>query len=147
MTAPVTSSKWVTPAWLALVAILVLLLVVGCDHDANQCACPASGQLSATIALACPVPTATIAATGPCSASLASPEFVLVTAREADGACQVEVTAPDGSTASVTFQVSSTWLACGSDPHGCGQAIAVTPGYVNAGAPCEGGGPDGGTTD
>jgi hypothetical protein len=114
------------------------IAVVGCDHDAEQCGCGASGQFSATIALACPAPSASIVAMGPCSASQSSPGFVLVTAGDAGGTCQVEVTAAGGSTVSESFQVTSDWLPCGSDPHGCGLALLVTPGLVDAGMPCDG---------
>jgi hypothetical protein len=124
------------------------IAAIGCDHDTPQCGCPASGTFPATIALACPDPSASIVATGPCSASQTSPEFVLVTPVDASGTCQVEVTGAAGSTVSATFQVTSFWNGCGSDPHGCGHVVTVTPQYVDdAGTLCDGAPPDAGTTD
>jgi hypothetical protein len=127
-------------------AAALCIAALGCGQKAQgQCYCPAGGSLSATIALACPASNATVTATGQCSATQTSPQLVAVTAGDAGGTCQVTVTGADGATSSTAFQVDSTWLACGSDPHGCGQAISLSPGYVEAGVACETG--DAGTTD
>ena len=41
---------------------------------------------------------------------------------------------PDGSSTSVSIVFSSSWLACGSDPHGCGQSGQATPSTAYVGS-------------
>jgi hypothetical protein len=44
------------------------------------------------------------------------------------GACHVQVTFSNGATSSVDLTFKSQWMACGSDPQGCGE------GFVGANA-------------
>lgn len=131
----------------AYLLVALSLASAGCQpKSTDQCYCPASGHLAATIEFACPVASSAIQATGECSAALQG-EGILVTAGDA-GQCQVDVTT-NGSSSSFDFQVTSVWLACGSDPHGCGEAFALTPSFVEveAGTPCGDGGADTRTSD
>jgi hypothetical protein len=59
------------------------------------------------------------------------------------GTCHVEVTFATGATAStdITFAPGS-WMACGDNPHGCGQEIAASPTLATLGSCDEAGAPE-----
>ena len=41
------------------------------------------------------------------------------------GTCHVELIFRSGATSSVDLDFTSQWIACGSDPHGCGEAFVA----------------------
>jgi hypothetical protein len=125
-----------------------LMLAAACQKDGPaQCGCPAGGALAATIELGCPAVSTTVLPGGACSImDQGNPSDILVSAGDDGGQCQVEITFENGGTSTVGFQVTPEWLPCGSDPHGCGQAIVITPMFVQVGA-CRDGGVDGAVSD
>ena len=132
--------------WIALGivgAILGFLVFVagGCDlHGA--CSCPPP-PTSAVVHLGClPVEPPVVKTTGPCSvcpvtlangsipegSHCAVPDYSQDITLEANGAgtCHVELTFGSGATSSVDLNFTSEWIACGSDPHGCGEGFVAT---------------------
>jgi hypothetical protein len=117
---------------------LLLFWVGGCGL-AGQCSCPPPPN-GAAIDFSClPTEPPVAKTTGPCSvcppaapntpiSGCAVPEhsrYIIVIANGA-GTCQVELTFGNGATSSVDLDFTSHWIACGSDPHGCGEGfIAV----------------------
>jgi len=67
--------------------------------------------------------------TGPCSAVQNGADVigVLFNSLTATGTCQVTLAFANGSMSSVTIQASLQWEPCGSDPHGCGELLILTP--------------------
>ena len=126
----------------AVIAMVGLLaFACGSSEAVGVCRCPAARR-GVTIELGC-VPTAQpIVRTaadcfvcfadgstpegGHCAASLAPSELTL--SRTDAGTCHLDVTFADGATSSLEVEFISQWRPCGSDPHGCGEAlIPVTP--------------------
>jgi hypothetical protein len=116
----------------ALGCIAVALLANGaCTSDSPHCYCPMAHSGTSTIQVACDQPVTAIASDG-CTASV-SGSFVGVLQGDAGGGCEVAVTV--GATTTVTtFTFTDEWVACGSDPHGCGQGSVTSPAYVTL--PC-----------
>jgi hypothetical protein len=113
-----------------LAAATVLLAICACHGStSNNCGCPA-GANGVQIQLLCPlVEVPVIQTTGPCSAFQSGADTIsfLFNGPKTVGTCQVTLAFANGSMASVTIQSSLEWFACGSDPHGCGQLLIVTP--------------------
>lgn len=57
----------------------------------------------------------------------ADSKFIVVLSHGA-GVCHVEVSIGSGPTSSIDVRFESEWIACGSDPHGCGEGfVPVIP--------------------
>lgn len=129
---------------LSMVGVMLGFIVFGaggCIHG-GDCSCP-SPPASATIQLGCvPSQPPVVTTTGPCSvcpaalpngmippgSGCAVPQdasYVVVRAQGA-GTCHVELTFGNGATSSVDVDFVSEWIACGSDPHGCGEGFLAT---------------------
>ncbi|HEY1693996.1 MAG TPA: hypothetical protein VGG39_17635 [Polyangiaceae bacterium] len=109
-----------------------LMTTGGCNRaDDAQCYCPNDGPGVSTIEVACDQ-LVTATAGGGCTASV-SGSFVGVEQGEAGAGCQVVVTV-GATTTTVAFTFTQEWIACGSDPHGCGQGFTTSPAYVTL--PC-----------
>ena len=111
----------------------------GCVH--GECSCPPPPD-EAVVHLGClPIEPPVVNATGPCSvcpvvlANGSIPEGahcavgqysqdITLTANGA-GACHVELAFGNGATSSVDLDFISHWIACGSDPHGCGEGFVA----------------------
>ncbi len=120
---------------LNIVGAMLGLLVFGAggcsDIFAGQCNCPAPVHF-AVIHLGCvPMEPPVVKTTGPCSVCVPSQcgptdnsQNINLTSDSA-GTCHVELIFGSGATSSVDLDFMSQWLGCGSDPHGCGQAIVA----------------------
>jgi len=90
-----------------------------------SCFCPATGIWPlVTIELPCtttPLPTMTLS--GACAGTGGEQNGQLVFGANVAGSCHVALTFADGSTYSTDVEFSGKWLACGADPHGCGEAL------------------------
>jgi hypothetical protein len=127
----------------ALLGFLALA-VAGCGSSPGLCRCPPPPNQT-VIELGCvPVAPPVVKTIGPCAvcstlpANSSTPEgfycevfsnpnnVTLITTGA--GTCHVEVTFGNGTTSFIDLDFESEWRACGSDPHGCGQAfIPVAP--------------------
>jgi hypothetical protein len=108
----------------------------GCDSGACSCSGTFSEAVIAVIPSGCETPV--VKTTGPCSVCpvvLANGEIPegphcesqhITLIANGTGTCHVEVTFGSGATSSVDVDFISQWLACGSDPHGCGQLFVAT---------------------
>jgi hypothetical protein len=131
----------VVPALVAGMLGLIAFGAGGC-HIGGDCNCPAPPR-SATIQLGCaPSQPPVITTTGPCSvcpaalsngmipqgSNCAVPQDASYVVVEASGAgtCHVELTFQNGAMSSVDVDFVSDWIACGSDPHGCGEGLLAT---------------------
>jgi hypothetical protein len=118
-----------------------LVFVAGGCNLQGSCSCPPP-PTTAVVHLGClPIEPPTVKTTGPCSAcpvvlangSIPDGAGCAVTnysqniTLEANGAgtCHVELTFASGATSSVDLNFTSEWLACGSDPHGCGEGFVA----------------------
>jgi hypothetical protein len=114
-----------------LAATTFLLAICACHGStSDNCGCPASGN-GIQIQLLCAVVDAPVVqTTGPCSAiqSGANEISVQFNSPTTAATCQVALAFANGSMSSVTIQASLQWEPCGSDPHGCGQVLVLTPG-------------------
>jgi hypothetical protein len=107
----------------------------------GECSCP-SPDNQARIHLGCIPPTPPVVmTTGPCAvcpallengqvppgAPCAVPADAqdLTLAASGAGTCHVELTFGNGATSSVDLDFTSQSIACGSDPHGCGEGLEV----------------------
>jgi hypothetical protein len=130
----------------ALVAAALSVIVGGCDSNGQgQCNCPMEGPGIATIWLPCGSTGVTAQATGVCTASVAQgADRVDVQGTGGAGACTVQLDLGGGSTTAYQFQFTSAWVACGGDPHGCGQTGTASPAEVQLGSQCGSSGGGGG---
>ena len=97
----------------------------GARGNGNNCNC-AAGDNTAVLVLQCrqPVP----------------PDVQIV------GACTVQnepLSIAITTTYSLSVTASETWFACGSDPHGRGQQLVMSPASVSVGSECVDAGNDG----
>ena len=88
------------------------------------------------VQLACPSPDVSIQTSGVCSLAPRTDDTYVEILSDVAGTCHVEFSFPDAAPVSLDLQFTSGWLACGSDPHGCGLAIGVSPTNAQVGAPC-----------
>ena len=106
----------------------------GARSNGDNCNCP-TGNNTAVLELQCtqPVPP-DVQVVGACTVQ-SSPLNIFITST-GPGTCQVAVTFSNGTAYSMSVTVSDTWFACGSDPHGCGQQLIVSPASVSVGNEC-----------
>jgi hypothetical protein len=121
----------------------VLAVLVACNGDgsgAPQCYCPAAVGV-ATVALCGAIESATADPDGACNVQQTSGSLEVQSG--VAGTCHVEVTFATGAMAStdITF-APGPWMACGDDPHGCGQGIAASPTLATLGSCDEAGAPE-----
>jgi hypothetical protein len=112
-------------------AMLGFLVVGAGGCQGGDCSCsPSPSGVIAVIPSGCGPPV--VKTTGPCTAALVPLAFPqensqgLALTPNGAGTCHVEVTFGSGATSSVDLDFVSEWRACGSDPHGCGQAFVAT---------------------
>jgi hypothetical protein len=119
---------------------LVCLCVLSACHggDPLPCNCGEANGV-ATLYLACgsPEPSST-QTTGACTVSNAGPGYINIQGDADGGACHVDVEFEGGAVFSTDVTFEAIWLACGSDPHGCGPGISATPDRVSVGSQCGG---------
>jgi hypothetical protein len=106
---------------------MVAALVLSCeDIGSNGGACKCNGpNRIVEIDLGCHSGEKPVVKTGgPCSVASGQDysEGVYLQASGA-GTCHAELTFGSGTASSVDVAIVSRWEACGSDPHGCGQAF------------------------
>jgi hypothetical protein len=125
---------------LGVTASLLVMAAMACNKD-DKCACPERSP-TALIAMACPLSTPpTVVASGSCTVQAqGTEELVTPDSRTSASSCQVALTFADGTTATVSIAYGQEWLACGSDPHGCGQALVPTPAMTTLSNECADGG-------
>jgi hypothetical protein len=120
------------PASLFATAALLLLFTclfgtsTACGDAEPVCNCPTYGVPQAVIALPCgtpalPLPTLTLS--GVCAGTGGQEEGQLAFGSNEAGTCHVALTYANGETYSADVEFTGQWLACGSDPHGCGELI------------------------
>jgi hypothetical protein len=81
------------------------------------------------VVLQCPAhPPPTMTLSGVCSGT-APTDGSLAFGATAAGSCHVDVSFEGGTRFSTDVEFTGQWLACGSDPHGCGERI--TPAGYN----------------
>jgi hypothetical protein len=130
--------------WSALLGVVAVLAAESCGETAGICMCPAPLR-EVGIDLGCvPAVAPTVKTTGPCEVcppaladgripegshcALQSDSKEVLILSNAAGTCHVEVSVGDGPTSSIDVKFASKWMACNSDPHGCGEAfLPVTP--------------------
>src|SRR5579872_5998023 len=122
------SSRWISllaaPMGLALVCTATIGGAGGCGLG-GACSCSLPPR-SATIDLGCvPIEPPVVKTTGPCSAMLENSQYITLISNSA-GTCHVELTFGSGTVSSVDLDFMSHWVACGSDPHGCGEGLVAT---------------------
>ena len=137
-------ARWCLPAGLLYVAL-------GACHgvDADRCNCPPAGVGEATIELSCvpaAEPVVTTTGDGDCTVGRPDPRTIYVVS-DVPGTCHVELAFANGTTSSTDITMTSQWLPCGSDPHGCGQGAVATPSTVTLDAPCGDSGVDAASSD
>jgi hypothetical protein len=69
-----------------------------------------------------------------CKAALTAPDTIEVTSDVA-GTCHVDLTFANGAASATDITMTAQTLACGSNPHACGNLVA-TPSAVTLTAPC-----------
>jgi hypothetical protein len=118
----------------AMVATLVALAACSDDPFGPQdvCNCPLDVGL-VTIDLCGAIDSFSADPDGTCDVQQSTASLQLIS--DVPGTCHVEVTFATGATASTDVTFTSSWLPCGSDPHGCGQAVSGTPALSSLG-PC-----------
>jgi hypothetical protein len=129
--------------WCATAALLTLV-VAACTQGngaGNICNC-GTGNDGVSFQLACtPASPPVVTITGPCVIGPSGPGTIAVSGNVV-GTCHVEMTFASGGTFSTDLTITSEWLACGSDPHGCGQVIVATPSEVSVPDQCGDAGAD-----
>jgi hypothetical protein len=106
--------------------VLVLVVVAACGSTADvPCSCPATGLWPlVAVELPCAAPPLpTMALTGVCAGTGGVQSGQLVFGAKDGGDCHVVLTFADGATYATDVSFSGQWLACGSNPHGCGEQI------------------------
>jgi len=121
-------------ALFASLSLMIFATAAGClGGVAETCFCPATGIWPLVmIALPCgttTTPTMTLA--GVCAGTGGEQSGQLVFGANAAGSCNVELTYADGSTYATDVEFTGQWLACGSNPRGCGEQIS--PSGLSAG--------------
>ncbi|HEY6463557.1 MAG TPA: hypothetical protein VIY73_25490 [Polyangiaceae bacterium] len=119
-------------------------IVAACNdgEPSPQCSCGA-GNAQATIHVACgTVATYSAESDADCSLGQSSPGTLDVESAF-PGTCRVLVTLSNGATLSTDVTFTPVWEPCGSDPHGCGQGVTVSPQEIELGV-CGDAGSDGG---
>lgn len=114
--------------------------ITGCSSSDNGvCSCPGPPR-EATIDLGCVrFESTSVKTTGPCTVcpshldtgSLPPGNYCevlpgrtsIVLMASGAGKCHVDVTFEGGTTSSIDIDFMSEWIACGSDPHGCGEGF------------------------
>jgi hypothetical protein len=116
-------ARWCVPA------ALISLVVAACNQGSsasNYCNC-GTGNDGVSFQLACiPASPPVVTITGPCVIGPSGPGTIAVSGNVV-GTCHVDMTFVNGGTFSTDLSITSEWLACGSDPHGCGQVSVITP--------------------
>ncbi len=123
--------------WFATSA-LISVVVAACNQGSSasdMCDC-GTGNDGVSFQLACiPASPPVVTITGPCVIGPSGPGTIAVSGNVV-GTCHVDMTFVNGGTFSTDLSITSEWLACGSDPHGCGQVIVVTPSEVPVANQC-----------
>jgi hypothetical protein len=111
---------------LAGVAVFWAFMPSGCDSSSPMCNCPATGiwPLVAIEPPCTPPPTLTL--TGVCQGTDGTEAGEIVFGANDAGSCHVQLLFANGSTFTTDVEFSGEWLACGSEPHGCGELITPT---------------------
>jgi hypothetical protein len=118
--------------------------VAACNvgETSPQCNCPA-GNAQATIHVACgAIASYSVESDDDCSPGQPNPGTLSVDS-SFPGTCRVLVTLSNGATLSTDVTFTPVWEPCGSDPHGCGQGVTVSPAEITLGL-CGDAGNDGG---
>jgi hypothetical protein len=105
-----------------LLVLLPVALVLGgtdCSSD-GQCSCSALASPPIAVDLPCGTSAPTVALSGVCAGSEQVSDGQLKFGSTVPGSCHVDVTFADGSMFSTDVTFTQQWVACGSDPHGCG---------------------------
>ena len=120
----------------------VLAVLAACSDDplgpADTCNCP-SGVGFVTIDLCGAIESFAADPDGTCDVQQATASLEVTS--DVPGTCHLEVTFATGATASTDISFTSSWMPCGSDPHGCGQTVTGTPALSSLGPCGEGGTP------
>ncbi len=114
------SAAWLLAIWASLPPL------GGCSAfgSSENCHCPATGIWPlVVIEPTCPaLPTVTL--TGVCAGTEGTEDGEIVFGANNGGTCHVQLVFADGATYATDIEFTSEWLACGSNPHGCGDLIA-----------------------
>lgn len=97
----------------------------GCtvSGSSETCNCPDTGIWPlVVIEPTCPV-APEITLTGVCAGTEGTQGGEIVFGANGNGSCHVQLLFADGSTYATDVEFTSEWLACGSNPHGCGDLI------------------------
>jgi hypothetical protein len=121
---------------------VLLIFIAGCNSHA-QCNCP-DGTSGVAVTLPCGTTQATMVLSGVCAGTGTEQNGALSFFGTSPGSCHVALTFSNGTTFSTDVEFAGgEWLACGSDPHGCGQVVFPMnlPGgegsyTLSAGSPC-----------
>lgn len=124
---------WCFPA--VLVPVMVGSGAYGPSCYSCDCPVPARPPLQENILTTCDVPPTQLELTGPCSGgeweasisfSQPPPDRGQVTfSTSGPGDCHVELSFANGFVYSTDLHFDWVWLACGSDPHACGQSLQL----------------------
>lgn len=129
---------WLTGGCRLGLATAVLAVLAACSGNGDgspggaQCNCP-DGVGEATIELCGAIGSVTVEPDGACSVQEGSGKLYVQS--DVAGTCHVEVTFATSTVSTDIVMTMGSWMACGSDPHGCGQTIVATPATVMLG-PC-----------
>jgi len=127
---------WLTRGCSLGLVTAVLAALAACNGGGGgggaECNCPDNVGV-ATIELCGAIGSAVADPDGACSVQQASGRLYVQS--DVAGTCHVEVTFATGTVSTDIVMTTGSWLSCGSDPHGCGQAIVATPSTVMLG-PC-----------
>lgn len=103
-----------------LLGVVAALVACRADAPAAGCACGLGG--GAVVNLECGVSDASPTASAGCQVA-SQPGGRLAVTTSSPGTCHVQWASADGTPMATDVSFSEGWLACGSDPQGCGQAL------------------------
>jgi hypothetical protein len=109
----------------------ICMCVAGCPiggTGGSQCFCPLFEASVAPVFACLPSEMPVLSLSGPCrvdATRVSGAEWAVpIIVGTGAGVCHATLTLGDGASYSTDITFTSEWLACGSDPHGCGEGVA-----------------------